>query len=410
MAFKPRPAGRPAGTTRRPAPAKKAGGFVYHERSVDSVKARAERQGGGFETPYKNVDLFRPKAGDNRIRILPPTWEPHDHYALQVWVHAYMGQDSSTYLCPYKMLKKKCPICEAQKEAQAAGEADEAKAFAPKEQFVCWVVNRDEDEDAPPQLYAMSWTMDRDIAALCHDKRKGKILMIDHPDKGFDLSFKRQGQGFKTRYFGMAIDRESSPISDDPDKQEEVLAFIQENTIPNLLAYRDYNYLAAVIQGGAEESDPELDETEGEEVDGEEVADDTSEEYDEEAAAEAEAESENEAEEARQSMARDRARPKPTRPAARRAPPPEEEVEEDPPFETDGDAEDEVTEEEYDPETGEVYDDEPEAEEDNPPPPRRTPQRVPPKAAARPAPRPAARPAARPAPSKPRTGAVARRR
>lgn len=342
--------------------------FVYKERSIESVKERAERQGARFDSPFKNeFDTFRARVGDNTIRILPPTWDNHDHYAYQLWVHRYIGPDNSTYLCPWKMLKKKCPVCEAEKTSRAAGELDEAKQLAPGEQFACWIINRDEDESSPPIIYPMSWTMDRDIAALSIDKRKGKLLLIDHPHKGYDITFKRQGTGVKTKYFGTAIDREATPISDDGDKQEEILQFIGENPIPDTLKFYPYDYLLNVISGGTEERDVELDEQE-EDNSNPIIAEE-----------ETEAEAENEEEEAHSSMRRPQQRV--TRQPVRTQPKEEESEEEQEvhkrpiqrkPVAARRSIENEEMEEEnqdHDPETGEVFDEE--DEEQAPPPPRR---------------------------------------
>jgi hypothetical protein len=214
--------------------------FEYKERSADDVKKRAEQTGGRFDSIFKQgFDTFRAKEGENVLRILPPTWSDHDHYAYDLYVHSRIGPDNSDYLCLRKMKGEPCPICAASEEAKEAGEADEAKALQPSKKVAMWVVDRDSDaKDPTPAIYAISWMADRDIAALCHDKRKGKVLLIDHPDDGYDLIIKRHGQGLKTRYT-YSIDRESSPIDDDPRAQDDVLDFVQETPIPDTLQYRD---------------------------------------------------------------------------------------------------------------------------------------------------------------------------
>lgn len=247
------------GRERRPAQ-RKAAGFVYRERSADAVKKRAERKGGRFDSIFKqSFDSWRPKVGANRIRILPPTWDDFDHYGFRIFVHRFIGPDNSTYLCPSKMLNKKCPICAAVKETRDAGEEEEAKRMSAVEQFVYWVLDRDE-KDPSPELTAFSWTMDRDIAKLTIDDRTGKILLIDHPDDGFDLTFDRDGQGMKTRYSAYRIDRESSPISEDEAEQEEVLSLISKNPIPDCLQYYPPDYLQRMLDGTASEKDEDLDE------------------------------------------------------------------------------------------------------------------------------------------------------
>ena len=238
----------------------KAGsGFQYHPRTGDDVKKRAEQQGGQFDSIIRSgIDRWRPKDGENIIRILPPTWEEHDHYGLDVWVHAFVGPDRSTYLCPMKMKNEPCPICKLAREAKVAGEDEEAKQLQAQRRVMVWIIDRD-NEKATPALFDMSWSMDRDIAALCHNKRTGKVLLIDHPDEGYDIIFTRTGKGLNTRYIGMAVDRESSPVMADEAEQEKVLEYIQENPIPDVLNFYDSDYLDKMINAEVSEKDEELD-------------------------------------------------------------------------------------------------------------------------------------------------------
>lgn len=239
---------------------KRKGGFVYKPRTVESVKQRAEQKGGGFDSPLKKgFDSWRPKQGDNNIRILPPTWEDAEHYAYDVFVHRSIGPDNSMYLCPLKMKVGQCPICEAAKEAETAGEADEAKALKAGKQTWMWIIDRDEDKPNPVMFMA-SWTIDRDIAAITYNKKTGKVLHVDHPDEGYDIQFRREGQALKTKYFGFQIDRDATPIDDSDKVQDEILAFIEENPVPSVLNFFDEDYLEKVLSGTAQKKDEDLDE------------------------------------------------------------------------------------------------------------------------------------------------------
>jgi hypothetical protein len=234
--------------------------FKYRERDADSVKKRAEQDSGAFDSIFKSgIDTWRAKVGDNLIRFVPPTWEDPDHYGFDVWVHSYVGADNGSYLCPKKMLNKRCPLCEAQKEAADAGETEEAKQLKATKKVAAWIIDRD-DDNPTPQIYLMSWTMDRDIAALCHNKRTGKVLMIDNPDNGYDLTLKRAGAGLKTRYFGQAIDRDPSPMMDDQKASNKVMEYVDDNPIPSTLAYKDIEYLEAVVDGTNVKADKDADE------------------------------------------------------------------------------------------------------------------------------------------------------
>jgi hypothetical protein len=248
-------------------PGKKKSSFVYKERDPASVKARAEQTGGRFDSTVKpNVEMFKFEQGDNSFRILPPTWDDHEHYGYDVWVHRNVGADNSAYLCLNKMKGKSCPICALYKELKDDGQDEDAKSIAPTRRVYMWVIDRDAEDDAP-KLMDMSWTMDRDVSALCQNKKTGKTLLIDHPDEGYDVTVKRQGTGLKTRYFGISIDREPSPISDDPDVQEGVLEYVQENPIPSVLNFYDAKYLDRILSGTSEEADEDLDEDEEDEDD-----------------------------------------------------------------------------------------------------------------------------------------------
>ena len=236
-------------------------GFVYKPRDTKQVKDRANRKAGLFDSIFKSgVDEYRPKTGDNAIRYLPPTWNDSDHYGYTAFVHNNIGPDNSTYLCPRKMLNKPCPVCEAQKEAKDAGEADEAKALGVSERVVSYVLDRDGDDPEKPLAYNQSWTQDRDVTALCVNERTGEILMIDHPDKGFDVIFKRQGTGLKTKYYGWQIDRQDSPIHDKQSVQDEILEYVASNPIPDLFNFYDYDYLKGVLSGKVAEKDADLEE------------------------------------------------------------------------------------------------------------------------------------------------------
>lgn len=252
----------------KPALARRSGdrrsqGFVYKRRDPGALKARAEQTGGRYDSPFKQgFDTFRPKVGNNLFRILPPTWDNHEHYGYDLYMHRYVGQDQSSYLCLQKMLGKHCPICDAANEAKAAGELDEAKALGFAKVVCPWIIDRDDEQKEHPILYPMGWTMDRDIAALCWNARTGKSLMIDHPTEGFDVSLQRSGQGLMTRYFGIQIDRDPSNIDDDEAAQERILDYISQNPVPDTLHYYDAEYLEKVLAGSSSEKDKDLDEEE----------------------------------------------------------------------------------------------------------------------------------------------------
>jgi hypothetical protein len=249
-----------AGKTKLAKPVKKSG-FIYKPRKFEDVKRRAEKPQGRYDSIYKpGFDTFRPKQGENIIRILPPTWDgEQDHYGYTVFVHSYVGADKSTYLCPSKMKKKHCPICKAAEDAKRAGEEDDAKQLYVREQTLFWVLNRDGEDKKHPLLYSVSGSMDRDILSQTVTSRTGKALAIDHPTEGYDVIIKRTGQGLMTRYVS-SIDRESSPIADKQSDRDAITDYIEENPIPSVLKFYAEDYLEKIINGTTEQKDGDLEE------------------------------------------------------------------------------------------------------------------------------------------------------
>ncbi len=253
--------------------------FVNRPPNPDTVKRRAENRGGRFDSIFKDgFDAFRPKDGENAIRFLPPTWEGDEgmDYAYEIWVHAFVGPDDSTYLCPWKMNNKPCPLCDAARDSKKAGEEDEYKKLEVKQQFVAWVIDRNGDEDTP-LLYQMSRNIDKDISGIRENKRGGGYLWVSHTEEGYDLYFKRTGAGLKTRYSAWSFDRDPSPISDDRKTQEGVLEYIQDHPIPDVLKFYDADHLEKIASGTVVEKDEDDNDGERDDRDERDDKDDRSE-------------------------------------------------------------------------------------------------------------------------------------
>jgi hypothetical protein len=238
--------------------------FKYTPPNPDAVKRRAENRGGMFDTIFKpGFDTFRPASGDNIVRYLPPTFDDPEDYAYEVWIHTRIGPDKGTYLCPRKMENEACPICDMARECNDAGEEEDFKKLKVKQAFVSWIIDRKGDEDTP-KLYQMSWTQDRDLS-LVRKQRTGGVLDIANPDVGFDVSFNKSGSGLQTEYSGWAVDRAESPISGDATIQDKVLAYIEDNPIPNTLLMQDFDYLERVVQAKTTERNEDDEEVNDEE-------------------------------------------------------------------------------------------------------------------------------------------------
>jgi hypothetical protein len=240
--------------------------FEYRPPSLQSMKERAENTGRKFDSIFKpGFDVFRPRDGINNLRYLPPTWDDPTHYGYEVHLHSFVGPSKSTYLCPARMLNKPCAMCEMAE--RMAAEPENAKKLQPRTGYILWILDRNDPEAKTlykPKLWQMSWTMNQEFNVLAfNSKTPEKTLYIDNPDIGYDVAFKREGKGLNTTYLGLQIEREQSPIAENDDDYWAIIDFIQNNPIPSVLNFYDYEHLRKVITGQVAEVDEDEEDDNG---------------------------------------------------------------------------------------------------------------------------------------------------
>lgn len=240
-------------------------GYRYEARDPEKTRERGSKGAHDYDSIVKpGIKMFRPNDGDNRIRILPPTWKDPkpEHYGLDVYVHYAVGADRGSYLCLHKMLGKPDPVHEAREEARKELDGDEGnkdlekyvKDLEAKRRVGIWLIDRDHEKEGP-QFWAMPWTMDRDIIQVMSDKRTGEVLNIDDPEDGYDVEFVKKGAKDRTEYLGVAIARRKSELGD-----SKWMKYARENPIPDILNYYDYEHIAKAFGGkGAQRSSRDRD-------------------------------------------------------------------------------------------------------------------------------------------------------
>jgi hypothetical protein len=315
-----RPRNQDRGGDRRAAPSRASKPRrEYWRPSADSTRRQMSRSraGGGGEQPFKGM-MFKPKSGGNTIRILPPTWPNPDHYAMEVWEHRFVGPDEGNYACLRKMKNEACAICDAEKAARSHGDTDEAKALKVRKRWVCYILHRDADERSArvtPMIFDMDVFRDEEIVGRTWNRRDDSSLPVSDPHEGYDLYFRKTGQGKEgTRYGNWEFDRDPSPISDNPKVMNQILTFIEENPLDQVLLFHENEYLESMIFGTAERSDdddigtdPKQDEEDeqDEEQQEEEEQEEEEEEQQEEEQQEEEQQEEDEQEEEQQEASED---------------------------------------------------------------------------------------------------------
>jgi hypothetical protein len=230
--------------------AKNGRSFNYVRRSQDDVRARAIARGGNYDDFIKSqYKKYKVRDGKNVVRILPPTWEKAKHYGFDIFVNYGIGADNQAYLSLSKMRGEADPLAEAYREAQREDNEKVAKALAPRQRILMWVIDRQADEEGP-QLWAAPFTFDKALANISMDEDTKEIVYIDDPDEGCDVRFHKEGSGLMTNYDASKMRLlKPSPLHEDATQAEEWLAYVTENPISECLQFYSYDHIAQVFNG-----------------------------------------------------------------------------------------------------------------------------------------------------------------
>lgn len=226
-------------------------GYEYKARSRESVDQRAANTGDFDSILKRHIKAWKPRDGENRIRILPPTWKPTNHFGLDIYVHYGVGADRQSYLCLHKMKSEPDPINEEREafvrtmDSESEKDKDYLRELSATKRVLIYLIDRN-DEKAGVQAWAMPKGMDTDIVKISVDRDTGEVLPIDSPRDGYDVLFERTGKGKNTKYEGVSIARRSSPLGKD-----EWLDFAVDNPLPDQLQYFDYDHIARAFGGKA---------------------------------------------------------------------------------------------------------------------------------------------------------------
>jgi len=200
------------------------------------------------------LDVIPFIAGDNHPNVAPGK-ATHN---VDVFVHFGIGVTESAYLCPARMGKGKCPICEYQAELKKQKNYDEeyVKSFNAKRRVVynVCVYDTHKDEDAGVMIWEASHHLsEKNIMAIARNNRTGAFVKWADPDNGKTVEFAREGKGKSTNYVGFKFTDREEPISD--ETLDEAIA------IDDYLKYLTYEELADVLGNPSVEAEAPLEET-----------------------------------------------------------------------------------------------------------------------------------------------------
>lgn len=241
--------------------------FKYQGRSAESIKRAAAESSGNYDDWLKaGPPRFKPRDGENTIRIMPATstWDIEkwgDSWGITVYLHGNVGVDRSTYLCSMKMNGDPCAICDAREKV--LDDKEEADALRASKRTLAWIIDRTNEADGP-QLWSMPQaSVAKEILDRSTDRKTGAAVLIDHPDDGFDIMFRKSGTGLRTEYTAIQIDRDPSYLSKNAKKQDAWLDIMMDKPLPEMLVYYPYEYLEKAVRGKASRREEDEDDRGG---------------------------------------------------------------------------------------------------------------------------------------------------
>ncbi len=233
---------------RRSSRSKRKGKFEYKHRSKEQFNRSASESSGNYDTYIEDgIQTYKPHDGSNQIRILPPTFEEAEDFALTLPVHFGMGADSQSYVCR-KFLgdDETCPFCEESKRLNKEGESEDASLFKAKKRKLFYLIDRKGDTN-DPMVWAAPFNTWKDIILQCKDE-DGEVVEVDNPDEGCDVLFNKEGTGQRTKYVGVKLGK-SKPMLRDEGEQDETLDMIMEKPLTEIVKVYDEEYLEGVLEG-----------------------------------------------------------------------------------------------------------------------------------------------------------------
>lgn len=222
--------------------------FVYKKRTVEQVEAniREAKTGSGYHAIKSEFPVWKPKDGDNIIRILPPTWDDAKHYGFPKAIHYFIGPNKSSFVCPFSERKGLCPLCEKRQELEKLGRKKEAEKYYAGARPFLWLIDR-KDEGKGPQLWgAPPSKVDAVILDACINKKTRAVYPVDDPENGFDIFITKTGSNLSTEYF-VTLDREPSAV------KKEWLDFVIKHPVPTVFNHVDAETIRVEMNGIAPE-------------------------------------------------------------------------------------------------------------------------------------------------------------
>ena len=173
--------------------------FDYQPPTYEEANKLTERRNSRFDGYIKDNGprFFKPKPGDNFIRILPNTWEGSKHYAYPNKIHRGIGPDNQTYLCLKENDLHQRKTARFVKN-DTVGNSRKKTPTCCEHKPLHWCIWSTDPMKTRTGIWAMSNKSDTGNHRTEFEKRQQRYLAIAHPIDGYDVEFVRDGEGINT--------------------------------------------------------------------------------------------------------------------------------------------------------------------------------------------------------------------
>ncbi len=151
--------------------------------------------------------FWKPPQGTTVIRVLPPVGDM-DYFFQEAGRHYEQKVSCASVSTDGD---KECPVCEVYNLLVASGESKSASDFKPGRTFHMNIIVRKE-EDAGPKTWTPGPMAFQAVMDIINDPDYGLIYC---PYEGMDISLKKEGEGFETKYSALPRRKESAAGTDD---------------------------------------------------------------------------------------------------------------------------------------------------------------------------------------------------
>ena len=192
--------------------------------------------------PFIESDLpqFRPRDGENFIRIVPPLEDDDLSGAWGVDLICHYIEGFGWVLSPKSLDQSNYdPIDDLIRELRKIDPDLESMVRTSRKTIMHILDFNQNEQDGDLKLWAAPPTLVEDFVKASKDKRSGRMHSLENAESGFPLSFEKSGTGLQTRYTMVQLERDPFPIeeglADDIEYFEDVLVVLDDEEMNRIV-------------------------------------------------------------------------------------------------------------------------------------------------------------------------------